>query len=84
MTELQPPTTIGRLEDGLSVIIAHAETACLYAEITHNDQILTTSLIDLKLDLHSLSERLKAVAIAPSVNKEERTKWQLKPSQSNL
>mgnify|MGYP000285265432 CR=1 FL=1 len=73
MTEMKHPAPLGTLQDDLNIIIAHAETACLYAEVTHNDQILTSSLVDLKLDLHSLSERLKAIAIAPSVNVEERT-----------
>ena len=72
MTEIKHPAPLGTLQDDLNIIIAHAETASLYAEVTHNDQILTSSLIDLKLDLHSLSERLKAIAIAPSVNVEER------------
>ena len=73
MPEIKHPAPLGTLQDDLNIIIAHAETASLYAEVTHNDQILTSSLIDLKLDLHSLSERLKAIAIAPSVNVEERT-----------
>ena len=70
---MKHPAPLGTLQDDLNVIIAHTETACLYAEVTHNDQILTSSLIDLKLDLHSLAKLLKAFAIAPSVNEEERT-----------
>ena len=73
MPEIKHPAPLGTLQDDLNIIIAHAETASLYAEVTHNDQILTSSLIDLKLDLHSLFERLKAVAIAPMVNVEGST-----------
>jgi hypothetical protein len=76
MNETQPPMTLGTLQDDLNVIIAHAETACLYAEVTHNNQILTSSLIDLKQDLHNLAERLgqcqEATPIAPSVSSEDR------------
>lgn len=74
MTDTLPSMT---LQDDLNVIIAHAETVCLYAEVTHNDQILTSSLIDLKQDLHNLAERLRqhqeATTIAPSVNEEVST-----------